>query len=144
MVLPTGQNPKASTSDVHFLGLGPWVFCPVSFLATSHALYASLCLSSPDAWCFLPCLPSPLPIPIPSSFFFIHHHLLHHLLSALAQIYYLLSLSLDGPTFCIDCYNNIGTVYFNLIVSILAQFFSFLGEEIFFTCKVIRKCLLNE
>ena len=77
-------------------------------------------------------------------FFFIHHHLLHHLLSALAQIYYLLSLSLDGPTFCIDCYNNIGTVYFNLIVSILAQFFSFLGEEIFFTCKVIRKCLLNE
>ena len=53
-------------------------------------------------------------------------------------------LKLDGPTFCIDCYNNIGTVYFNLIVSILAQFFSFLGEEIFFHLWLENACWMNK
>lgn len=54
-------------------------------------------------------------------------------------------LKLDGPTFCIDCYNNIVTVYFNLVVSVLSQLFSFLREEIFsFVRWLENACWINK
>lgn len=100
---------------------------------------------SPDDWCFLPCLPSPLPIPIPCSFFF--HPPSPPASPARCFGLSILSaqLKLDGPTFCIDCYNNIVTVYFNLVVSVLSQFFSFLREEIFsFVRWLENACWINK
>lgn len=71
------------------------------------------CLGSPDAWCFPPCLPSPCP-------FLFLLHVCHP------------PLPPASPAWCFGS-NNIGTVYFNLIVKCSSSVLLFSWGRDFFS-----------